>query len=254
MKKFVALSVSSIVGTRYADVLTYPRVDLRLQAERVKELQQLDVDDLLFCDESCSSNFGLLGKGCVGVVVVGHWRRKRVAVKIRRVDADRAMMQREAKLLERANGVGVGPRLYAVSNNFLVMQLIDGHPLPEWLVGMSNMALVKRVLHDVMEQCWRLDQAGLDHGELSHAPKHIIVHKGIRPFIVDFETASVDRKPANVTSVCQFLFVSDLVRRNFENAFGVNRQRIIAALKRYKHLRTREDFERVLSACRLQTT
>ena len=57
-----------------------------------------------------------------------------------------------------------------------------------------------------MEQCFRLDQIGLDHGELSKAPKHLLVDKTKRIFIVDFETASIERRVANVTAVCQYLF------------------------------------------------
>ena len=52
----------------------------------------------------------------------------------------------------------------------------------------------------------QLDQVGLDHGELSKAPKHLLVDKAEKIFIVDFETASLERRVANVTAVCQYLF------------------------------------------------
>ena len=131
------------------------------------------------------------------------------------------------------------------------MQLIDGATLPEWLNSHKKKAHVRSVLNDVLEQCWRLDSAGLDHGELSKAPKHILVDKHRKPWIVDFESASVNRKPANVTSVCQFLFTSGGgVSRAVAEVLGERkREEIISALRCYKKDRTRGNFSRVVQAC-----
>jgi putative serine/threonine protein kinase len=131
------------------------------------------------------------------------------------------------------------------------MQLIDGVLLPDWLGAHKEKQHVRGVLNEVLEQCWRLDNMGLDHGELSKAPKHLIVDGQRKPWIVDFETASVDRKPANVTSVCQFLFTSGgAVARAVAETLGErNREEVIWALRRYKNDRTRENFNRVLGAC-----
>lgn len=254
MDKHVTISLSDLLGTRYAEVLGYPEKDSKIQEDRVEELKKLKVSDLEFYGKQCHFDSGILGKGCVGIVVVGHLGGKRVAVKIRRVDADRNIMQREAKLLETANSVFVGPRLYAVSDNFLLMQLIDGCPILNWLEKKLDITIVKKVLSDVLEQCWRLDQIGMDHGELSHAPKHIMVHRNMRAFILDFETASVDRKTANVTSTCHFLFISELVIKDtLGRKLGIDQWKLIEVLKRYKRAKTREIFEEILRVCSLQT-
>jgi len=155
-------------------------------------------------------------------------------------------------MLKKANSMHVGPRLLGVSKNFLLMQFIDGDLLPKWLEKQIGKALLRNVLHEVLEQCWRLDRAGLDHGELSHAPKHIIIDKSDVPFIVDFETASLDRKPSNVTSICHFLFISSVVAKKMSKKLGgKNKKAIIEALRCYKSDRTRENFETVLEACGL---
>ena len=39
----------------------------------------------------------------------------------------------EAEMLQKANAIGVGPKFIAVSNNFLLSQLIDGDLLEDWL-------------------------------------------------------------------------------------------------------------------------
>ena len=79
----------------------------------------------------------------------------------------------------------------------------------------------------------------------------IIISKQNKPFLVDFESASVDRKPANVTSVCQFLFTSHgAVAKAVAAVLGeINRKETIDALRRYKNERKRENFDGVLQAC-----
>jgi putative serine/threonine protein kinase len=176
--------------------------------------------------------------------------RERVALKIRRMDADRQGLLPEAELLAKANSAGVGPKLISVSTNFLLMQLVESELLPAWLETNKEKTVVRNVLTELLEQCRRLDTVGLDHGELSHAPKHVIVD-GQTPFIVDFETASINRKPANVTAICQYLFMnSGAVAKMVAEVFGErNRERIVEALRGYKRCRTRRDFELVLKSC-----
>jgi putative serine/threonine protein kinase len=235
----------------YASILCYPKpIEAEVQ-KRLVELQKHGVKAVEFMGKASAFNVPVLGKGFVGIVVAAHLDGQRVALKIRRVDADRLGLEHEAQMLAKANAVQVGPKLIGVSKNFLLMQLIDGTVLPEWLDAHKEKAHVRGVLNDVLEQCWRLDNAGLDHGELSKAPKHIIVDKKRKPWIVDFESSSVDRKTANVTSVCQFLLTSGgAMSRAVAEVLGERkRDEIIRALRLYKKDRTRENFNRVLQAC-----
>jgi putative serine/threonine protein kinase len=236
----------------YASILCYPRVsDAELQT-RLGELREHGVKAVEFAGKTSAFNVPVLGKGFVGIVVTAYLDGQRIALKIRRVDADRLGLQHEAQMLAKANSVQVGPRLISVSKNFLLMQLIDGDLLLDWLG--AHKEHVRSVLNEVMEQCWRLDNVGLDHGELSKAPKHLIVDKTQKPFIVDFETASLNRKPANVTSVCQFLFTSrGAVAKAVAEVLGErNREEIISALRLYKKDRTRGNFDYVLQTCSLR--
>jgi putative serine/threonine protein kinase len=154
-------------------------------------------------------------------------------------------------MLSTANSANVAPKLITASKNFLLTQLIDGELLPNWLETHKDVAEVKQVLMEVLEQCFRLDQAGLDHGELSKAPKHLLVDKAQKPFIVDFETASVERKVANVTAICQYLFTSNSsASKILAEIFGErNRLKLVEALKTYKKNRTRSNFESLLKVC-----
>jgi putative serine/threonine protein kinase len=250
LKTATKLAVEELCEESYASVICYPkptRVELR---RRLMELKKLGVNSVIFNGEKRVFNKPVLGKGCVGIVTLACRNREEVALKIRRVDADRSRMQREAALLRKANSVSVGPGLLAVSRNFLIMQFIDGTLLPRWLAECTRKNRIRTVLRELLEQCYRLDMAGLDHGELSHAPKHVIIDEKDKPFIVDFETASLNRRPSNVTSICQFLFVSGPIAVTIAEKIGSrNKEAIIEALRRYKASRVRENFEAVMKAC-----
>ena len=236
----------------FASIICYPKPCRTELNRRIKELQRLGIEAIEFSGEKEAFNINVLGKGCVGVVVVAYRGQEKLAVKIRRVDADRSRMQHEAEMLKKANSVDVGPKFLGVSKNFLLMQFVEGNLLPKWLKAPRKNVEVKRVLREILEQCWRLDGAGLDHGELSHAPKHIIVDEDGKPFIVDFETASQNRRPSNVTSICQFLFINGAVAEIVAEKLGERDKTVVVeALRAYKACRSRGNFERVLEACGL---
>jgi len=250
MKKPSRITIEKLSEEPYASVICYPKTTKTELSERSKELQKLDIEALEFEGEKEVCNLPVLGKGCVGIVTIAYRDVEKGALKIRRIDADRSGMQQEARMLRKANSVNVGPKLLDVSNNFLLMQFVDGTLLPEWLEKHRKKGLVRKVLHEILEQCWRLDEAGLDHGELSHAPKHIIINKNNASIIVDFETASSNRKPSNVTSICQFLFISSSLAKKIAEMLNVkNVNAIIEVLRRYKNDRTRENFESILKVC-----
>ena len=256
MTKPLKVPTENLNAEPYASVLCYPKANETELQSRLLELREHGVEAVEFAGGASAFNVPVLGKGFVGIVVIAHLDDQRVALKIRRVDADRLGLQYEARMLAKANSVQVGPTFMRVNKNFLLMQLIDGALLPAWLGVHKETERVRGVLNEVLEQCWRLDNVGLDHGELNKAPKHIIVDKQRKPWIVDFETASVDRKPANVTSVCQFLFTGGgIVARMVAETLGERkREEIISALRRYKNDRTRENFNHVLGACLAQIT
>jgi len=250
--KSALVPIEKLKEEPYASILCYPRASNSELRKRLRELQRLDVKAIEFHGKKQVFNVPVLGKGCVGIVTIAYVNSEKIAMKIRRVDADRSGLRQEAKMLSKANSARVGPKLLAVSKNFLMMQFIDGDLLPEWLERHRAKRRIRRVLRDVLEQCRRLDELGLDHGELSHAPKHLIIDKHEKPFIVDFETASISRKPSNVTSVCQFLFIGSAVAKIIAEKLGEkDRQLFIQALRFYKIKRTRENFRRILKLCLL---
>jgi putative serine/threonine protein kinase len=249
------VSLKGLGETKYGQVLCYPRCEDAELGRRLKELERLNVRALEFSGANRVFEVPVLGKGCVGIVVVAYTSLGRAALKIRRVDADRKGMFHEGEMLKRANAVKVGPQLLEVSENFLLMEFVEGIHFPEWIISFGRddgQSRVRRVLRDVLEQCYRLDEAGLDHGELSNAPKHILVDACDQPVLVDFETASSNRKVSNVTSICQYLFFrSQVAEKVKEKLEEIEEKELIKTLQTYKRERTRKNFEKILEKYRL---
>jgi len=249
------LSLKQLRDKKYAAVLCYPHYNREQASRRIRELMKLGVTALEFTGGKTAFNIPILGKGNVGLVVIAHLKTGRVALKIRRVDADRKEMKHETDMLIKANSIGVGPRFLGSSDNFLIMEFIEGKLLPQWIMQLkerSVKARVRKVLRDVLEQGWRMDQAGLDHGELSHAPKHIIIDANDKAHVVDFETASVLRRTSNVTSLCQYLFMKSQLAKNVRRRFrGIDLEELVVALRKYKQQPSRQSFNKILKKCEL---
>ncbi len=217
----------------------------------MEELRELGVEAIEFVGATSAHVMHVYGKGYVGIVVVAQVGGKRLALKMQRVDSERESLEREAKLLCKANTVGVGPKFLAVTKHFLLMELIDGGSFETWMQNHQDPAEVHNIVTDILEQCWRLDEISLDHGEISKAPKHLLVKKDGKPCIVDFETASTTRNASNVTSVCQYLFQGQSEAcKAIAQAIGArDREALVAALRKYRKEPNRINFEDLKKQC-----
>jgi putative serine/threonine protein kinase len=66
--------------------------------------------------------------------------------------------------------------------------------------------------------------------------------------IIDFESSSTKRKPSNVTSVTQALFLSGSVSKKISQYIKIkNYNLLLNQLRQYKKKRTRLHFENILS-------
>jgi len=252
MKSPVKLPIENFTEEPYASILCYPHAKPLEVQNRILELKDLGVETVEFTGAGSAANVPVLGKGYVGIVVIAHTKDgERLALKMRRLDGGRDSFFHEAEMLQKANTIQVGPKFIDVTKNFLLSQLVDGPFLADWLEKHKEKNALHRVLSDILEQCWRLDTAGLDHGELSKAPRHLLIDKTDKPYIVDFETASIQRKVANVTSVCQYLFAgnSTIPHMVHEIIGEKNKTQLIEVLRNYKKEPNRHNFEALLQTC-----
>ena len=234
-------------------LFSFPRYDEGVVEGRLSELRELGVEAVELGGRHLVGTVPVLGKGHVGIVVAARMGGERVALKVRRLDASRPSLEGEASYLGVANDAGVGPRLLASSENFLVMELVEGEYLVDWVAGLAASAAPKLrgVLREALEAARRLDLAGLDHGELSRADRHLIMSGGV-PRILDFESSSVNRRCRNVTSLTPFQFFN----RGMAGRIGMiipmrGRGELLEALRGYRRRPSDEGFRGLLGVCGL---
>ena len=247
------VKISKITEPPYSDIWVYPKGTKAQMKSRIKELGNLGVESISFQGKLQFSTIDILGKGYVGIVVLGKIGRKKVAVKIRRNDSPRKNLKREAELLKITNQSSVGPKLVDFSKNFLVMEYLEGEKIGDWIDGLKkkgNSSQLKLIIKKVLEDCFSLDRIGLDHGELSNLSKHVIIGK--KTTIIDFESSSMDRKVSNVTSATQALCIGSGISKIISRVYKIpKKQKMITVLRRYKQEGTRESFENLLSVLKL---
>jgi len=248
------IPIKNFVKEPYSKILGYPKANSRQLQSRVLELEKLRIKSVAFIGHTTIGNLQILGKGYVGVVTLAKKSNKVVALKIRRLDSQRSEMQSEAKLLKLANTVNVGPKLYDVSKNFLIMEYLEGEKIEDWiktLKGVGSSKRLKFVIKSILEDCFRLDQLGLDHGELSSISKHVIVGKA-KSTLIDFESSSVNRRVSNVTSITQAIFIGSGIAKNVQRIYKIPpKQKIIDVLRVYKQEQTRTNFDNILKILRV---
>ena len=248
------ISIKKFTEDPYAKILGYPNATNRQIKSRINELEKLKIKSICLTGPTTIGSLAILGKGYVGVVVLVKRGNKEVALKIRRIDSQRKNMKNESILLKLVNSVKVGPKLIDVSKNFLVMEYLEGEKFRNWikmLKGTGSVKQLKSTIKNVLEDCYRLDQIGFDHGELSNISKHVIVGK-TKVSLIDFESSSTKRRPSNVTSITQAFFIgSDIAKQTQKIYKNSSKEKIIHALKLYKQEKTRENFEKLLKILKL---
>jgi len=248
----IVVPLEKLANAEYRRVLSYPKYDFKVHEKRLSEMRDLGVKALCFSGSKLVADFPVLGKGYVGIVTLALLKDgRRVALKISRTDSEPGRLIHEARMLQKANTVGVGPKLLGYTTDLLMMEYIEGSLFPKWIKELGDdegsTLRLRHVLRDILEQCWRLDSVGLDHGELSRADKHIIVDDQDKAHILDFETASDRRRVTNVTSISQYLFIRSGVSEVIMRKIGrIDEEKLIQSLRAYKFRRNRGNFKGIL--------
>jgi putative serine/threonine protein kinase len=230
-------SLEMLTRTPYIQVLTYPKISLMKAKSRVGQLNRMGVTELVFHGHAKIGKLRIFGIGTVGVVVGAVAKGTLRALKIRRTDANRADMGEEVRLTTLANRLDIGPEIYAHTKDFILMKLLEGQELDAWLKGLKGRGKreeAKELVHSLLNQCRKLDIMGIDHGQLSNLRKHAVVAEG-RPWLIDFESAGTSRRPRNVTSAAQYLFIGGRLSPLMRRTLGIRAtEPILHALTRYK--------------------
>ena len=248
------LSTRKLTDEPYLSIIGYPKASKKQVEQRISQLKKMGISSISFQGDLKLGKISVLGKGYVGIVVLAKRKNKLVAVKIRRTDSQRKEMKSEAKLLEIANSSKVGPRLITSSKNFIIMEYLNGKKIGEWineLKGKGSTAKLKSVIRKTLEDCYNLDEVGLDHGELSNISKHVIISKS-KSTIIDFESSSTNRKVSNVTSATQGIFIGSGISKSIKKIYQIPpKEKMVEVLREYKHNPTRQNFDEILKKLKL---
>ena len=155
----------SITQSELATIICYPNFNIEDYTIRLNEIRSLGVNTILFGGRTKIGRMNIAGKGCVGLVVKVEIEDKIYACKIRRTDADRKDMKREVLLHTIANSIGIGPSLFAYTENFIIMEFIDGLTIIDWIRQQQNISTykVRDIVVTVLKKCYDLDKIHLDH-------------------------------------------------------------------------------------------
>jgi putative serine/threonine protein kinase len=239
-----------IFSPEIQNIISYPNLSAKEYFNRLKEISSFGVTHFLPGGRTTIGKIIIAGKGSVSIVIKVKTKDKICALKIRRTDANRYSMERESYLHEIANSAHVGPRLFQSSKNLITMEFIDGPSLIDWIRNDDRIPNdAHNLAQSILEQCYRLDVEHIDHGQLSCLNHHIIVSNNNKTAnVIDFESSSTTRKPSNVTTAAQSLFLSGGISLRMNQLIRVmSKEKIIRLLKTYKQNPTRANFDNIMN-------
>jgi putative serine/threonine protein kinase len=248
------VSLSDLLTHPSGYLIHWPKWDVAAAEAKITELRGMGVERLAFEGPHMIETIPVLGKGNTSIVFKALTSDTAYAVKLRRSDADRVGFSEEARLLRAANNIGIGPKLIAYGEHALLMELIEGPYLSDWIrvLTPSDVGILRGVFRQVVDQARRLDLVGLDHGELVRLRRHTMM-RGLKPVIIDFESASTSRRVANVTTVVQSIFLNTKASLVVERLMGLpDRETLLAALREYRRDMSDATYATLLRAAGLE--
>jgi len=189
--------------------------------------------DVLKKLEKKISNLNFFAKGHRGFLFKGKYKGKDVAVKLKNPKSEAiGRIQNEIKYLRLLNKHKIGPKLIFSGKDYFVYEYIKGDFILDFIEKNSK-SKIKKVLKDVFNQMFIIDNLGINKEEMHHPYKHIIINKN-KPILIDFERCYKTKKPHNVTQFCQFLISKKINFLLNKKKINIDKEKVIEFAKRYK--------------------
>jgi putative serine/threonine protein kinase len=244
--KFVLSSANLI------DLLCYPRFNTSDYYSRLSELRSLNLKFVILEGSTLIRAIRILGKGSEGLVLkVQNTHSKTMALKIKRIDSCRTDMKNEFEFYQSVNRNHLGPKVYSYTKNTLLMEFIEGLSARTWFLKTKiNLELIRKIIINILTQCYTLDKLHIDHGQLNKLDNHVIIsHHGSKCTIVDFESASCIRKVNNVTSAFQGLIFKGIISDQINKFANYDKKRVefLNLLSRYKMDMSKKNFDSIIA-------
>ena len=146
-----------------------------------------------------------LSKGKRGIVYLTEYKGVPAVIKEKRKESAAInSIANESKWLKVLNKHKIGPRFCSFENGQLMMEYIEGKLFTDWLKEQKESSIIKKVVIDILKQCYTMDRLNIEKKEMHKPVKHIIIRNN-KPVLIDFERCRKTLKPSNVTQFCQYL-------------------------------------------------
>ncbi len=195
-------------------------------------------------------NVKLFEKGNRGVLYKGSYRGKTIVVKTKREESKAvATIENEINWLEKLNKEGIGPKLLLIGKEkgWFAYEFVDGTFIADFIRGCNEKGRIFAVIKELLQQCRKLDELGVNKEEMLRPQKHVLVGNTGKLTMIDFERCRRSQKPKNVTQLCQFLtgaHASSLLR---QKSIIIDRDKLLAAAQKYKSSQSEESFNKLMT-------
>ena len=198
-------------------------------------------------------------KGKRGIIYIGNYKNKKVAIKIKNPESKAILRtNNEIKYLKILNKKNIGPKLLFYRKDYLVYKFVEGINISEFLertiknnsikkINDKNNKIILKIIKNILNQMFALDQLKVNKEEMSHPQKHIIIDKKNNPILIDFERMHYTIKPSNVTQFCDFLVSNNMLNTLRSNKININKNDIINAAKIYKPRQNKNSFNNIVN-------
>jgi len=198
-------------------------------------------------DQKGVTNIQRLTKGHRGLIYTGKFKSEKVAVKIQRQDIEaKNTVNNEINQLNKLNKKGIGPTLLFGGKDFFGYKFVEGELILDALITRTK-PQIQNILLDLFNQCFILDQLGLNKEEMHHPLKHVLISKKNKVTLLDFERCKHSIKVKNVTQCCQFICSGKLQLILLKKEININKTQLLAAAKDYKQKPSRSRFEVIIN-------
>ena len=182
----------------------------------LKEISFKDVNQIKYLDSGKHSK-----------VLQGIYENNEVIIKI----GLEQHLDKEALFMKKLEKEKFIPRFDFAGKGYVVREKLTGIKIREWL-EVSNAEDSLKILSNVFDICFRLDQLGINKFEMTNPYKHIFIDEKLNCKMIDFERCTFTQDPKNATQFLQY------VRRNIpilkKKGLKFDDKKILAIALKYK--------------------
>lgn len=142
-------------------------------------------------------------KGKRGLVFKAELKGEPVAIKVP-LEGRENIATLEAKHLQSANRLRVGPKFIEAGSKYVAMEFIEGELIGEFLKR-ATQEQKDEVFSKILEKLELMDRIKFNKFELTNPYKHIIIKDDLEPVMIDFERAKFTSRPKNVNQFKEYM-------------------------------------------------